>query len=364
MNALAPEEYVSPTYLLTTVRAFLDSITYRMLADGLELQDVRAAERLTDWADWGPHWNARARMHEALGRAALAKSYRLTAGEHLVRGALAAHYGQFLYFDFPEVKREGADLKVRLYRDAAPLLRPPAEPVAIPFRGDTLPGYLRVPEGQGPHPVVILLGGLDATKEDSHQFANLCLARNLGTLAFDGPGQGESLYRGHFLDPRFHEAISAAVDQLLERPDVKRDGVGILGRSLGGFFAPQAAALDDRIRACVAWGALYDLGSFDRKPPLMREGYRFVTGASDWNDAKERTSFISLAPFASKIRCPLYIVHGLADNSVPRDNAERLAREAQGPVKLWLVPDSIHCNHDVANQVRPDMADWLAEQLR
>ena len=207
------------------------------------------------------------------------------------------------------------------------------------------------------------MGGLDAAKEDSHQFAELCLARGMATLAFDGPGQGEAFYRGILLQEDFHCAISAMVDRLAAHPRIDAARIGIIGRSLGGFFAPQAAAWDPRLRACVAWGALYDLGSFDGKPPLIREGYRFITGARDWPEAKERTCFINLAGTAERITCPLYVVHGMKDNSIPTVSAERLAREARGPTKLWLVPDSIHCNHDVAHVVRPDMADWLEEQL-
>ncbi len=358
------QDYASATYLLTSVRAFLASITNRMLADGMVLPDLRRAESLDDWSRWGEFWIACGHDHETLARTALAAGRPLTAGAHLVRGSLAAHYAQFLYFDFPEVKERAVELKARLYREASPHISFETVPVEIPFGDGFLPAYLRLPAGKGPFPAVILVGGLDAAKEDSHQFSTLCLERGLATLAFDGPGQGEAFYRGHLFGPDFHAAISAALDAAQAHPAVDGERIGIIGRSLGGFLAPQAAALDDRIRACVAWGALYDLGSFDGKPPLIREGYRFITGARDWADAKERTRFVSLAGYAEKITCPLYVLHGLKDNSVPPASAERLAREARGPVKLWLVPDSIHCNHEIAHVVRPDMADWLGEQLR
>jgi len=357
------QSYVSATYLLTSVPDFLESITYRMLADGMILQDIRSASALTEWSQWGDFWIQRALAHEQLSLNSLEKGYALTAGEHLERASLCAHYGQFLYFEFPETKRQAAELKARLFRKAAPLISPRAEALEIPYGGVGLPAYFRMPAGRPPFPAVIMLGGVDAAKEDAYQFSNLCLARGLATLAVDGPGQGEALYRGLTLDPDFHRSVSAVVDELTRRPEIDASRIGIIGRSLGGFLAPQAAALDQRIRACVAWGALYDLSSFDSKPPLIRDAYRFVTGSRDWAEAKQRTAFINLEGTAERITCPLYVVHGEKDNSVPPVNAQRLVAEARGPAKLWLVPDSIHCNHEVAHIVRPDMADWLAKEL-
>ena len=365
MSHAEEQSYASPTYLLSSVSAFLDSITYRMLADGMLLQDVRAAAQgIDDWRDWCRFFIGLAHEHERLGKQALDAGYAVSASAHLVRGALCAHYGQFLYFEFPAIKQEAVELKIRLYRDAASLMVPPAQALEIPFEHSHLPGYLRLPSGHAPFPVVVIVGGLDAAKEDMHQFASLCLERGLATVVFDGPGQGECFYRGLYLRENFHEAVSAVIDQLSTQPELDSSRIGILGRSLGGFLAPQAAAFDKRIKACVAWGALYDLGSFDHKPPLIRDGYRFLSGAADWVQAKRLTAWISLAQTAASITCPLYIVHGEKDNSVPPDDARRLAREASGPVKLRIVENSIHCNHEVAHMIRPEMADWLSKELQ
>lgn len=356
--------YVSPTYLLTSVPAFVESITYRMLADGMILQDIRAAaEEIADWAHWSDFWLERAASHEALAGRTRELGYQLDAAEHLVRASLCAHYAQFLYFAYPEKKRHAAERKITLFGAAAGLLRPMAERLEIPFGSHRLPAYFRKPPGGGPFPCVILLGGLDAAKEDSHAFGTLCLERGLATLAIDGPGQGEAYYRGLTLTPDFPAAVGAAVQELSRRTDIRADRIGVLGRSLGGFLAAQAAALNPEIAVCVCWSALYDVGQIDRKPPLIQEGYAFITGSGDQASTKAATAFINLAGLAPRIRCPLYIVHGMRDNSVPYQQAERLAAEAQGPVTLRLVPDSIHCSHDFAHIVRPEMASWLATQL-
>lgn len=352
------------TYILTDVSAFLDSVTYRMLADGLILQDVHAIRgAVGDWSGWLPFLEGRAQNYERLGQAALAEGGQATAAAHFAHGALCAHYAQFLYFDDAVTKRRVTALKNALFAQAAPLLATPTIPLEIPFRASSLPAYLRVPAGSPPWPLAILVGGMDATKEDSRQFSDLCIARGLGTLSFDGPGQGETFGRGLLFDASFREAISAAIDFAATRPEVDADRIGAVGRSLGGFLACEAAAFDLRIKACVVWGAFYDYTVLDHMPPLVADGFRFITGAANLDETSERMKFVDLSGVAERIACPLLVVHGTADNVVPVAMAQRTFDEAAGEKELLLIPDSIHCNHDCSHIARPAMADWISAQL-
>lgn len=72
---------------------------------------------------------------------------------------------------------------------------PPQEPVEIGFRDIKMPSYLRLPIAAKKPPLVVLLGGLDTTKEEQMVINDLCVSRGLATLTFDGPGQGETFYR-------------------------------------------------------------------------------------------------------------------------------------------------------------------------
>ena len=93
-------QHVAPTYWLTSIPDFVESITYRMLADGMLLQDIRAAStQVADWAGWGPFWLERAREHEAVGERMLARQYRVTAGDTLEIERLAVEAGQPFTFD-------------------------------------------------------------------------------------------------------------------------------------------------------------------------------------------------------------------------------------------------------------------------
>jgi 2,6-dihydroxypseudooxynicotine hydrolase len=66
---------------------------------------------------------------------------------------------------------------------------------------------------------------------------------------------------------------------------------------------------------------------------------------------------------AQEIICPLFIVNGRLDRIVPANDAERLAREANGPVTLMMIEDGNHIATNRAYRWRSQSADWMKEQL-
>ena len=336
---------------------------HRFLADGVhyrDLIDIRAA--IADWSQWCAVWSRYAAAAEERGARALARSLTRTAATEFARSALYFHYAQNLYYDDPALKRATHDRKVSVFRRAAPLLDPPLEPVRIPFDGCEMPGYLRLPAGRAHPPCVILLGGLDTTKEDYMVVNDLCVERGLATLAFDGPGQGETMFHMPWRKD-FERSISAVLDFLDGRPEIDRDCIGIIGRSTGGFYAPKAAANDSRIKAAVAWGAMYHLRNLAGIPAVTRDGFLFVSGSKSVEEALRFFECINLEGAAPKIRCPLLVVHGGLDTITPLENASRLIAEAGGPVETLIWEDSGHCCHDRAHIVRPAMADFMLMHL-
>ena len=157
---------------------------------------------------------------------------------------------------------------------ALPHLRPPGERVEIPYEGKTLAGILRKPAGVERPPVVAMAVGLDSTKEEGDAYEAPFLARGMATLIFDGPGQGEGQYdfpiRGDYEVP-----AGAVIDFIETRRDLDAARVGMWGVSLGGYYAPRAAAFDKRIKACIALGGPFDWGAaWDGLPELTREAFR------------------------------------------------------------------------------------------
>lgn len=111
------------------------------------------------------------------------------------------------------------------------------------------------PQG-GRAPAMVYFDGLDITKEIQYFRGIPDLALRISCLIIDGPGNGESIrFRGFPLDYRTEKPASAAFDYLASRSDIDPHRIGVLGISLGGYFAPPAAAFERRFACCLAWDA-------------------------------------------------------------------------------------------------------------
>jgi dipeptidyl aminopeptidase/acylaminoacyl peptidase len=336
----------------------------RFIANGVALTDFEdVTGSLASYDDWCGAWSARAAVHEQIGRAALAKKKFLTAGEALQRAGVYYHFAAFLFVhDQPQMK--AAHKKAIECRQAAlPHLLPPGERVEIPYQGKKLAGILRKPQGIEKPPVVVMAVGLDSTKEETEAYEQPFHPRGMATLAFDGPGQGEGQYdlaiRGDYEVP-----VKAVVDFIETRRDLDHGRIGMWGVSLGGYYAPRAAAFEKRIKACIALGGPFDWGAaWDGLPELTRLAFQMRSHARDAAQARKNAATLSLSGIAEKITCPIFIVNGRHDRIVPAADAERLAREVKGPAELVMVEDGNHIANNRAYRWRSQSADWMAERL-
>jgi 2,6-dihydroxypseudooxynicotine hydrolase len=336
----------------------------RFVANGVALadfQDVTAS--MASWDDWCRAWSERAAIHETMGRAALDQGKHLSAAEHLQRAGIYYHFAKFLFVrDVAQMKE--AHAKAVLCRTLAlPHLAPPGERVAIPFAGTLLRGILRKPIGGARLPVMVMICGLDSCKEETDAYEQPFLARGVATLVFDGPGQGEAEYefpiRGDY-----ETAVKAVIDYVETREDIDALRIGLWGVSLGGYYAPRAAAFEKRVRACIALSGPFDLAdAWDGMPELTREAFRVRSHCATEEEAKRNAATLTLKGIASRITCPLFIVAGKLDRVVPWRDAERLAQEAKGPVELLMIPDGGHVANNRSYRWRTQSADWMAERL-
>jgi dipeptidyl aminopeptidase/acylaminoacyl peptidase len=299
-----------------------------------------------------------------MGRDALARKHFLTAGECLQRAGVYYHFASFLFVhDVPQMKAAHRK-QIECRQAALPHLRPAGDRVEIPYEGKKLAGILRKAAGADRPPVVVMAVGLDSTKEETDAYEAPFLARGLATLVFEGPGQGEAQYdfaiRGDYEVP-----VRAVLDFVAARRDLDSARIGMWGVSLGGYYAPRAAAFDKRIKACIALGGPFDWGAaWDGLPELTREAFRVRSHCRTDEDARNNAATLSLVGIAQQITCPIFIVNGRLDRIVPAKDAERLAREVKGPVELLMIEDGNHIATNRAYRWRSQSADWMAEQLK
>lgn len=337
----------------------------RFVANGVPLTDFEeVTSEVQHWEQWCPAWTARGHEHEHLGREALAEGRTQSAGNHLTTAAVCYHFGKFLFVQDVAQMRSTHRLAVACRTDALPHLDPPGQRIEIPFEGTTLAANLRRPRGPNERPaIVVMISGLDSAKEELGAYEDLFLARGLATLTFDGPGQGEAEYdlpiRGDFEVP-----VAAVIDALEGRDDVDADRVGLWGVSLGGYYAPRAAAFEPRARACIALSGPYSWAdAWDQLPDLTREAFRVRSHETTLEGAAKHGRSLTLDGAAQRITCPLYVVAGKRDRLVPYQAAERLADEASGATELLVIEDGNHVANNRAHYYRYRTADWMADRL-
>jgi 2,6-dihydroxypseudooxynicotine hydrolase len=280
-----------------------------------------------------------------------------------VRAAIYYHYGKHLFADRADEYRAAHDNMLRCYTAAAPGMDPPAERLEFPFAGSRIVGWLRRPRGATRPPVAVILPGLDACKEELHAWSEAFLPRGVATVTLDGPGQGETAFS---LPVRtdWGRVIGAVIDGLGARGDVDANAVGVVGQSLGAFYAPLAAGQEPRIKACTANCGPFDWGRvLPQMPRVSQEVFRVRSYAATVEEAHEIAKGFTLEEAAPNIRCPLLIVFGGADRLIPPSEGERLARTASGPSEFVQFEEGNHVCFNISYRFRPLTADWMAETL-
>src|SRR5262245_34981406 len=336
----------------------------RFTTNGVTAGDFeRITSGLASWDDWCAAWSAVAAEHEQLGRDALAAGREMSAGAHLSQAAVYYHFAKFLFVNDPGQMRAAHMRAVACLTDALPHLDPAGRRIEIPFDGSRLVGILRRPAGEGPHPVMIMIPGLDSAKEELRSTEELFLERGIATFSVDGPGQGEAEHdlaiRGDWEVPG-----GAIIDYLIADPSLDPSRIGAWGVTVGGYSAARVASGDERVQACIALAGPFEFaGNWDNLPVLTREAFRVRSKSPDLETARARAAELTMAGRAERIRCPLLAVMGKQDRLIQWQQAERLVNQASGPAALALLEEGNHGLANLAPFHRYRTADWAAEQL-
>ncbi|MGA4850779.1 alpha/beta hydrolase family protein [Streptomyces sp. G5(2025)] len=364
-----PQQGNAPAgHLLTTPGLLCDFIAQnRSRAFGAGL-DPFAYERVTgtlrDLLEWPAAFRAEGQRLVAAAEAYAGDGAGVSAGETFRAAARWFHYAVLLpHPDRALAARAAAEADAAMGRALALL-----DPGHIRVEEESYAGWLRTADGgdgrdggdggRSPSSLVIVVPGLDSSKEEFHDVTEALLRRGTAVFTMDGPGQGVRAATTVF-EADYQRVLSRVVDALEER--LGPVPVGVLGLSLGGYFAATGAAHEPRVRAAATVSGPYRLTGWDDTVPFVRATLAQRAGSPD--AAREFVRRVDLRGTAARIACPLLVVDGGEDVIPGVVNGAPLAAEAPRGAYL-LVPHGDHLLGNARADWLPRTADWLTARLR
>ena len=215
--------------------------------------------------------------------------------------------------------------------------------------GTPLRAWLVLPEGAGPHPLLLWVHGgpLGSWNGWAWRWCPwLMAARGYAVLLPDpalSTGYGLDMVRRAWGDwgGAPYTDVLALTDAALERDDLDASRTAAMGGSYGGYLVNWIAGHTDRFRAIVTHAGLWDLTQFAATTDSAYYWAREMT--------PEMTARSSPSAFADAIRTPMLVVHGEDDDRVPVGEGLRLwwdlvrrGEDVELPHRLLLFPDEHH----------------------
>jgi pimeloyl-ACP methyl ester carboxylesterase len=346
------------------VQAAIRNWAGRFIANGVDYNDfARTTAAIERWEDWLDGWTETAEVHLRLAEAAAAAGRERSAGEAYARAAVTYHFSKFVWVLDPERNRRNTQSAVRCLYEAHARLDPTAERVEAAMEGGTVVANLRRPPAPpAPVPLVILIPGLDSTKEEFFVWESVFLARGMATLSLDGPGQGETGVRMP-IRAEYELAVTAILDAVTGRAELDSERIGAVGVSLGGYYVVRAAAFEPRIKALAGVSGPYDFAAgWESMPSLTRETVAHHTGAVSDAQARQRAGELNLRGVAERVSVPCLVVTGKLDSVIPWEQTQRIADAVPG-AEWVLFPDGTHVCNNIPYKYRPLVADWMGAHL-
>jgi len=166
-----------------------------------------------------------------------------------------------------------------------------------------------------------------------------------------------------YAPPDSERVAKAVIDYLVTRPDVDPERIGLHGSSLGGYSGPRCATGEKRIKAVAVWSGAYNLidDIFDYYPPIQ-DRLRWLMGAKDLQEAREKIKEFTLIGRAQKIDCPLLVGYSRDDRVMDPRGALNLYENAVNSPDRSMVDGVGHGEKRFDR--RTYLADWFMKQLK
>ncbi|MFE2043106.1 alpha/beta hydrolase family protein [Streptomyces sp. NPDC059477] len=276
-----------------------------------------------------------------------------------------AHIARYPCVDTP-LKGDAHDRSVAYFRRAH-TDRDDIEFVEVTSALGPLHCVLARPEGAGPFPLLVAVGGLDVWKEELVTVVvGPYIAAGFAVLAVDAPGTGES-------PVRMTPAADSLWDAILDWADTRPDLTGfrsILGTSLGGYWAARAGHTHARrFHAAINHGgpAHYSFQAewLDRwvdrgeYPCAFTRALATVMGSADEHEFTTSLPALSLLDtgIIDSPSAPMILVNGVHDRTISPEDMYLLARH--GRPKSIRLYEAGHMGFTPTTV--PTIVEWLVD---
>jgi dienelactone hydrolase len=332
-----------------------------------DIRGVAQRVKFFNLESWHTEWTQVARKNEELAAGFEGEQRKLTAHEFYLRAA-DFYRRAVVYMPDSDPRMLPTYKKLEENFDRAwSVVPPPFERVQIPYEGHMLPALFWPGRGKAGSrlPVVYNYGGADGILlrgEDGG--AGQYVRRGMSFIDVDGPGHGGMLRHHKLYAPPDSERVAKAViDYLVTRSDVDPKRIGLHGSSLGGYSGPRCATGEKRIKAVAVWSGAYNLidDIFDNYPPIQ-DRLRWLMGAKDLQEAREKIKEFTLIGRAQKIECPLLVGYSRDDRVMDPRGALNLYENAVNSPDRSMVDGVGHGEKRFDR--RTYIADWFMKQLK
>lgn len=246
---------------------------------------------------------------------------------------------------------EGAIERIRVMERPAGFTR---YLISYPSDGLTIGGFMNIPTGRGPFPVILVNHGYMPT--DSYETLTYT-TKYADALARAGYLVLHPNYRNHrgsdYGVDAFRAGYAIDVLNLLELakrlPEARPEAIGMWGHSMGGGITLRALTVTDDVRAALVYGSMSadEIETIERRRERWGPAAEVTRRGYPLTPEEDPAFYAAISPinYLQYVTAPIAIHHGVLDDSVPYRWSERLRDEltaAGKPVDFFAYPDQPH----------------------
>ena len=373
-------------------------------AGGAELGEcMRVASQIKDGdpESWVAEWAKAGQRLEAQAQAAEQAHRLVSAREAYLRAFSYYHISTLFARSQDKRLAESWRRGTSCFQKATALFDPPIVPIEVPFQAFPLHGYfMPALGGAAQAPTLIYVTGGEGWAENAYFWVGAGRCRGYNIVAVDLPMHVGSRLRYAEFPFTDHVGLidapmNAVIDYTVQRPDVDRDHVALIGFSIGGFFAGRGAMnkSDDCIKAFIADSPIHDVYALSvaEFPPALLKAPAFVTnlvgklalhqnttdaitaeraswlfGVKSLSELVERSRPLILEP--EKIHCPTLCLASEGEAKTFLTQAHEFYDALKVPKKLHIFSieegADAHCQVNNLTLMQEVVYDWLDEVLK